>query len=412
MKTQSTRTKGRNGPKLNNYVGLPQSKVLHLFQVIDGHEKPVNNTLGATFPRALYAERFLKKRINWTRYAHERHRNQLRSSKARKESKPIGPPIVRPLRVYKPPANLILEPLDSEDASASPKREVRSPKHELNLNEEAETSMLAKEEPGASVIMDGSLAEAPESSSVIPEVRLVKLASPASYMPGFIELKDDIAVREKLTAKLRSDITALTEAIAGFRGDLLLANESIAKAESRYKAENANRERLESERATLAKAKLSLEIRLDDGGFDEENPEDMKLLHSLESEEEELNLKHSGVLSALEECIVRLKQSQSELKLSRDFVEESKVQVENGEREIEVAEKAIAREQSKLEAQIHELNCLRPFAESPLAALSPRFIPTATEVTKTIFRLSSCPVCCLGFTVCPHIVGILTIQLV
>ncbi|KAL3675091.1 hypothetical protein R1sor_025039 [Riccia sorocarpa] len=70
------------------------------------------------------------------------------------------------------------------------------------------------------------------SGSVIPEVRPVKLASPASYMPGFIELKDDIAVREKLIAKLRADITALTKAIAGFRGDLLLANESTAKAVS------------------------------------------------------------------------------------------------------------------------------------------------------------------------------------
>ncbi|KAL3687017.1 hypothetical protein R1sor_013326 [Riccia sorocarpa] len=272
------------------------------------HEKPVNNTLGATFPRALYAERFLKKRINWARYAHghERHRNQLRSSKARRESKPIDPHIVRLLRVYKPPTNLILEPLDSEDASASPKGEVRSPKHEPNLKmEAAETSILAKEEPGAS---------------------------------------DDIAVREKLIAKLRDDITALTEAIAGFWGDLLLANESIAKAESRYKAENPNREKLESERATLAEAKLSLEIRLDEGGFDEENPEDMKLLHSLESEEEELNLKHSVVLFALEECTIQLKQSQTELKLSRDLVEESKVQVKNGEREIENAEKAIARE--------------------------------------------------------------------
>ncbi|KAL3683351.1 hypothetical protein R1sor_001373 [Riccia sorocarpa] len=106
-------------------------------EVIDGHEKPVNNTLGATFTRALYAERFLKKRINWARYAHERHRNQLRSSKARKESKPIGPPIVRPLRVYMPPADLILEPLESEDASGSPKREVRSPKHKPNLKTEA-----------------------------------------------------------------------------------------------------------------------------------------------------------------------------------------------------------------------------------------------------------------------------------
>ncbi|KAL3700019.1 hypothetical protein R1sor_018041 [Riccia sorocarpa] len=42
--------KGRNGPKLNNCTGLPQSEVLHLFQVIDGHDKPVNGTLGAIFP--------------------------------------------------------------------------------------------------------------------------------------------------------------------------------------------------------------------------------------------------------------------------------------------------------------------------------------------------------------------------
>ncbi|KAL3684108.1 hypothetical protein R1sor_002130 [Riccia sorocarpa] len=137
--------KGRNGPKLNNCVGLPQSEVLHLFQVIDSH------ALGATFPRALYVERFLKNRINWD-----------------------------------------------------------------------------------------CLDEAPQNSSVILELTTVKLASLASYMPGFIELKDDIAVRKKLTAKLRDDIAALTEAIVGFRRDLNLANKSIAKVESKYKVENAN----------------------------------------------------------------------------------------------------------------------------------------------------------------------------
>ncbi|KAL3702462.1 hypothetical protein R1sor_020484 [Riccia sorocarpa] len=60
-------------------------------------------------------ERFLKKRINWAGYAQERHRNQLRSSKSRSESKPIGPPILRVHRVYKPPPNFSLEPGETEE---------------------------------------------------------------------------------------------------------------------------------------------------------------------------------------------------------------------------------------------------------------------------------------------------------
>ncbi|KAL3701504.1 hypothetical protein R1sor_019526 [Riccia sorocarpa] len=46
--------KSQNGPKLNNCTRLPQSEVLHLFQVIDGHDKPVNGTLepGETDERA------------------------------------------------------------------------------------------------------------------------------------------------------------------------------------------------------------------------------------------------------------------------------------------------------------------------------------------------------------------------
>ncbi|KAL3677901.1 hypothetical protein R1sor_020857 [Riccia sorocarpa] len=94
--------KGRNGPKINNCTGLSQAEVLHLFQVIDGHDKLVNGTLGAIFPRALYAERFLKKRINWAAYAHEKHKNQIRTCKGRGDSRPTCPPVVRPHRVYKP----------------------------------------------------------------------------------------------------------------------------------------------------------------------------------------------------------------------------------------------------------------------------------------------------------------------
>ncbi|KAL3682155.1 hypothetical protein R1sor_000177 [Riccia sorocarpa] len=238
--------KGRNGPKLNNCTELPQSEVLHLFQVIDGHDKPVNGTLGAIFPRALYAERFLKKRINWAEYAQERHRNQLRSSKSRRESKPIGPPILRVHRVYKPPPSLSLEPGETDE---------RAP-----------------------------------------------IASP-----------------------------------------------------------------------------------------------DMNLLQSLEAEEEDLNLSLSGVLTIIEECSARLLQSQTEMKLSRSKQEELKMELERVELKVDNAQVVLRREEALLAFQKEELRCLQPFVESSVAPLIPIWIPTATEVTKTIFRLSSCPVCCLGF---------------
>ncbi|KAL3675605.1 hypothetical protein R1sor_025553 [Riccia sorocarpa] len=65
--------------------------------------------------------------------------------------------------------------------------------------------------------------------------------------------------------------------------------------------------------------------------------------------------------------------------------------------QILTSQSALTREESTVEAQKEELNVLQPFAESKIAALNPTFVPTATEVTKSIFRLSSCPVCSFGF---------------
>ncbi|KAL3692990.1 hypothetical protein R1sor_006641 [Riccia sorocarpa] len=75
---------------------------------------------------------------------------------------------------------------------------------------------------------------------------------------------------------------------------------------------------------------------LEYGGFDEENPEDMNLLQSLEAEEEDLNLSLSGMLTKIEECSARLLQSQTEMKLSRSKHEELKMELERAELKVGV----------------------------------------------------------------------------
>ncbi|KAL3678793.1 hypothetical protein R1sor_021749 [Riccia sorocarpa] len=380
--------KSRNGPKLNNCTGLPQSEVLHLFQVIDGHDKPVNGTLGAIFPRALYAERFLKKRINWAGYAQDRHRNQLRSSKSRCESKPIGPPILRVHRVYKPPPNLSLEPGETDERAPSPVD--RNLKGAATIDAEKEAPAAAEEEISS------------EPSEVKPEVLLRGSSSGTSCLPVYVELKDDIAARENSIKAIHANISSESEALEVLRSSTKSAAESIALSVGTYKTEKEVTGKLETERTELAARKQSLEMRLEDGGFDEENSdvlliEDMNLLQSLEAEEEDLNLSLFGVLTKIEEYSARLLQSQTEMKLSRSKQEELKMELEHAELKVDNAHVVLRREEALLAFQKEELRCLQPFAKSSVAPLIPRWIPTATEVTKTVFRLSSCPVCCLGF---------------
>ncbi|KAL3690897.1 hypothetical protein R1sor_004548 [Riccia sorocarpa] len=375
--------KSRNGPKLNNCTGLPQSEVLHLFQVIDGHDKLVNGTLGAIFPRALYAERFLKKRINWAGYAQERHRNQLRSSKSRRESKPICPPILRVHKVYKPPPHLNLEPGETDERAPSPVD--RNLKRAATIDAEQEAPAVAEE--GISS----------EPSEVKPEVLLRGSSSGTSCLPVYVELKDDIAARENSIKAIHANISSESEALEVLRSSTKSAAESIALSVGTYKTDKEVLGKLETERTELAARKQSLEMRLEDGGFDEENPEDMNLLQSLEAEEEDLNLSLSGVLTKIEECSARLLQSQTEMKLSRSKQEELKMELERAELKVDNAQVVLRREEALLAFQKEELRCLQPFAELSVAPLIPRWIPTATEVTKTVFRLSSCPVCCLGF---------------
>ncbi|KAL3683851.1 hypothetical protein R1sor_001873 [Riccia sorocarpa] len=98
---------GRNGHRWDLSKLIPPADVLSLVQVIDGHEKPINGTIGVIFPRALYAERILRQKINWAAFAHDKLKNQLKAHKTRKLAKPTGPPFIRTPKVYRPPHGLI-----------------------------------------------------------------------------------------------------------------------------------------------------------------------------------------------------------------------------------------------------------------------------------------------------------------
>ncbi|KAL3687352.1 hypothetical protein R1sor_013661 [Riccia sorocarpa] len=85
----------------------------------------------------------------------------------------------------------------------------------------------------------------------------------------------------------------------------------------------------------MEKKKQELETRLDDGGFDEENPEDMQLLASLEEEEEDLNKKLSGLLSAIEVSTQRQLQLEEQLQSTRANVNNLDTVIKEAEAEIE-----------------------------------------------------------------------------
>ncbi|KAL3698849.1 hypothetical protein R1sor_012925 [Riccia sorocarpa] len=227
--------------------GLPQSEVLHLFQVIDGHDKPVNGTLGVAFPRALYAERFLEKRINWAAYAHERHRNQIKNSKTRGDSRPTGPPVIRPKRVYTPPTTLVLEPLltsDTEHKGSSPSEQKGSPSEQKSRPLRA-SEVLAKEEVEERIVHDWTDNVGSDECSTklkpssAPEGSTSAVVIGRSKMPGVEALKADIRVRKESVEKLRGEVKTLTDVVDNNRQKLQDSEESMTRAEETLKKEKS-----------------------------------------------------------------------------------------------------------------------------------------------------------------------------
>ncbi|KAL3697247.1 hypothetical protein R1sor_011323 [Riccia sorocarpa] len=153
----------------------------------------------------------------------------------------------------------------------------------------------------------GSIEEGPETSRrrSAPDVNTTGANNKRSKIPGLEELKADIMVRQRRVETARNETTNLRSTIVEARKKLHVADSSITRAEESLKKEKSVCNELETDRSAVEKEKQELEMRLENGGFDEKNPEDMKLLAKLEQEEEDLNEKFSGVLSKLDEIARR-----------------------------------------------------------------------------------------------------------
>ncbi|KAL3676315.1 hypothetical protein R1sor_026263 [Riccia sorocarpa] len=388
---------GRNGPKLVNCTGLPQEEVLHLFQVIDGHDKPVNGTIGAIFPRALYAERFLGKKINWAAYAHERLKNQIKTSKLRGDAKPTGPPYVWALRVYTPSASLHLEPTASVKqeeintlGSLKVKPAITNPV-ESSHSPIGEDCIFGSTDCNGFFALDSSTTKVEQSpGTLLPSVL-------RTTMPGVEYLKQDMLAREKNSKIIRDELEKMRSDCTEIKKQLMSIQEGFPEVEKKIEEKQQIGEQLEIERLSLMKRKSDIEIQLSDGIFYEENPEDAQEIESLENEEEEVGTEYARCLSRLQIKEKEEKWCLSEREKLRSQEEEVNLQVKSCEREIQIKLEALASIENVLKAQSTELSFLNSCVEGPTTVLVPRFIPTSTELSKTIFRLTTCPVCTLGF---------------
>ncbi|KAL3696601.1 hypothetical protein R1sor_010677 [Riccia sorocarpa] len=384
---------GRNGPKLSNYTGLPQEEVLHLFQVIDGHDKPVNGTLGAIFRRALYAEKVLGKKINWAAYAHEKLKNQIKTSKLRGDPKPTGPPYIRTHRVYIPLVSL------SPTSSVEKEKLNTSTKVMPDSTSAMDNIGLPIGEGSGAGGTDAMAFSALSSSVITDEQKIVTCVASAirSTMPGIEYLKREILDSEEKGQVTRDEIDRLRFDITKFSEQLDTVQNLLSEAEKKLREKQQLREDLETERSSLMKKKSDIELQLNDGVFDDENPEDAHEIEILENEGEEVTADYASCLSRLQSTAKEEETCRSEREELGSQAEEVKQQIKSAEGEIHTKQQTLASIDSTVKAQSDELSFLNSCIEGPTIVLAPRFNPTATELNKTIFRLSSCPVCTLGF---------------
>ncbi|KAL3683770.1 hypothetical protein R1sor_001792 [Riccia sorocarpa] len=348
---------------------------------------------GHFFPRALYAERVLGKKINWAAYAHEKLKNHIKTSKLRGDPKPTGPPYIRTHRVYIPPVSL------SPTSSMEKEKLNTSTKVMPDSTSAMDTTGLPIGEGSGAGGTDAMAFSALSSSVITDEQKIVTCVASAirSTMLGIEYLKHEILDSEEKGQVTRDEIDRLRSDITKFSEQLDTVHKLLSEAEKKLREKQQLREDLETERSSLMKKKCDIELQLNDGVFDDENPEDAHEIKILENEEEEVTADYASCLSRLQSTAKEEETCRSEREELRSQAEEIKQQIKSAEGEIHTKQRTLASIDSTVKAHSDELSFLNSCIEGPTIVLAPRFIPTATELNKTIFRLSSCPVCTLGF---------------
>ncbi|CAM6120300.1 unnamed protein product [Calypogeia fissa] len=91
----------RNGFPITNSKETAKDDIVKLTQILDGHDYPLQNGMfGIQLVRGVYWERIKGEKLNWASFAADKHKGQIGKARSQKDSRPIGPPIVRINRHY------------------------------------------------------------------------------------------------------------------------------------------------------------------------------------------------------------------------------------------------------------------------------------------------------------------------
>ncbi|KAL3678633.1 hypothetical protein R1sor_021589 [Riccia sorocarpa] len=388
---------GRNGHRWDLLKLIPPADVLSLVQVIDGHEKPINGTIGIIFPRALYAERILGQKINWAAFAHDKLKNQIKAQKTRKLPKPMGPPCIRTPRVYTPPPGLtfgdsdvlidtVREPPSQEDSVADAKDKGKLT--ELQFRAMPTRSVLKSEACGFASLtacsdLSGQGGGNPMSFIQIGSIEVLKL-----------EVKKQEEKKRSITDSLSQSRDTLLEC----RKSLGSFTDTVEKCEALLTSEVKTRQELFKKESELTKRNKEVVMLLEpDDEFDENDAEEVERLDELEREGEDLAVKISEVLDTIAASEANEKSLSEQIDAARRSGVETEAKILKVTNEIKAKEKTLAQVEDDVGVLEKELVFLEQYFSEPCPTLCPRYVLTPTELTRTVFRLTSCPACNLGF---------------
>ncbi|KAL3686962.1 hypothetical protein R1sor_013271 [Riccia sorocarpa] len=366
---------GRNGHRWDLSKQIPTADILSLVQVIDGHDKPINGTIGVIFPRALYAERILGQKINWAAFAHDKLKNHIKAQKTRKLAKPTGPPCVQTLRVYTPPKSLKFDDNDVTETTPMLEVDAAEAKDKGKLTELQLRGMLSKKSEAsgsASPTVCSELSGDPESFGASP-MKSVQIES-------IKVLKLEIKQQHEKKHSIEDSLSKARDKISALRKTAYNSKRTAEDCESTLTSEVNTRLDLTQRESKLNQRNKEIAMLLEpDENFDENDSEMAEVLDAIAaSESKEKNLREQ--IEAAKKCL-----------------EETKSQLLEVTNEISGKEKTLSQVEDVLNVLAKELTFLEQYFYLPCPALCPRYVPTPIEITRTIFRLTSCPACNLGF---------------
>ncbi|KAL3681661.1 hypothetical protein R1sor_024617 [Riccia sorocarpa] len=197
-------------------------------------------------------------------------------------------------------------------------------------------------------------------------------------------IKDSLSQSRDLLSELRKSIGSYTN--------------NVEKYESLRTSEVNTRLDLTKNEAELNQRNKEVAMLLEpDDDFDDNDSEEVERLDQLEREQEDLAVKIAEVLDAIAASQAKEKSLCEQIEAAKKSGVETQAKILGVTEEISAKEKTVLRLEDDLSVLAKELVFLEQYFSVPCPALCHRYVPTPLELTRTIFRLTSCPACNLGF---------------